>query len=194
MAHTVEDGAKLSVGIYKIKGAVTAAAQVANPSPAETDAARARRICGDAWVTLALEQAWGRADPWLCNIRLYNNGSWSSYNQLLNAVRASGLGRYTFQVVPIGGSLGGNLVLRRGHRWPVRFPELVLGAPGRDGRLAVLGPDETTPSMPSPQAACSSRSSSGTSRSPRWTATASSPCAGWPSWSSGPWRSTWRSA
>ena len=34
------------------------------------------------------------------------------------------------QAVPVGGSLGGNLVLRLGHRFPDRFPELVLWAPG----------------------------------------------------------------
>lgn len=33
-------------------------------------------------------------------------------------------------VIPVGGSLGGNLVLRLGHRFPERFPELVLWAPG----------------------------------------------------------------
>lgn len=32
--------------------------------------------------------------------------------------------------IPVGGSLGGNLVLRLGHRLPDRFPELVLWAPG----------------------------------------------------------------
>lgn len=34
------------------------------------------------------------------------------------------------QAVPVGGSLGGNLVLRLGHRFPARFPRLVLWAPG----------------------------------------------------------------
>ncbi len=34
------------------------------------------------------------------------------------------------QAVPIGGSLGGNLVLRLGHRFPGRFPRLALWAPG----------------------------------------------------------------
>jgi 2-hydroxy-6-oxonona-2,4-dienedioate hydrolase len=32
--------------------------------------------------------------------------------------------------VPVGGSLGGNLVLRLGHRFPERFPRLALWAPG----------------------------------------------------------------
>lgn len=32
--------------------------------------------------------------------------------------------------VPVGGSLGGNLVLRLGHRFPDRFPRLVPWAPG----------------------------------------------------------------
>lgn len=32
--------------------------------------------------------------------------------------------------IPVGGSLGGNLVLRLGHRFPERFPRLVLWAPG----------------------------------------------------------------
>lgn len=34
------------------------------------------------------------------------------------------------RAVPVGGSLGGNLVLRLGHRVPDRFPLLVLWAPG----------------------------------------------------------------
>ncbi len=34
------------------------------------------------------------------------------------------------RAVPVGGSLGGNLVLRLGHRFPERFPRLVLWAPG----------------------------------------------------------------
>lgn len=34
------------------------------------------------------------------------------------------------QAIPVGGSLGGNLVLRLGHRFPDRFPRLVVWAPG----------------------------------------------------------------
>jgi pimeloyl-ACP methyl ester carboxylesterase len=34
------------------------------------------------------------------------------------------------RAVPVGGSLGGNLVLRLGHRFPDRFPVLTLWAPG----------------------------------------------------------------
>lgn len=34
------------------------------------------------------------------------------------------------RAVPVGGSLGGNLVLRLGHRAPERFPRLALWAPG----------------------------------------------------------------
>lgn len=34
------------------------------------------------------------------------------------------------EAVPVGGSLGGNLVLRLGHRFPERFRRLVLWAPG----------------------------------------------------------------
>lgn len=34
------------------------------------------------------------------------------------------------QAIPVGGSLGGNLVLRLGHRFPERFPRLVVWAPG----------------------------------------------------------------
>jgi pimeloyl-ACP methyl ester carboxylesterase len=34
------------------------------------------------------------------------------------------------RAVPVGGSLGGNLVLRLGHRFPDRFPLLCLWAPG----------------------------------------------------------------
>jgi len=34
------------------------------------------------------------------------------------------------RAVPVGGSLGGNLVLRLGHRFPDRFERLVVWAPG----------------------------------------------------------------
>lgn len=34
------------------------------------------------------------------------------------------------QAIPVGGSLGGNLVLRLGHRAPERFPRLICWAPG----------------------------------------------------------------
>lgn len=34
------------------------------------------------------------------------------------------------QAIPVGGSLGGNLVLQLGHRFPDRFPRLILWAPG----------------------------------------------------------------
>ncbi|QXC63257.1 alpha/beta hydrolase [Aquihabitans sp. G128] len=34
------------------------------------------------------------------------------------------------RAIPVGGSLGGNPVLRLGHRFPERFPRLVLWAPG----------------------------------------------------------------
>lgn len=34
------------------------------------------------------------------------------------------------EAIPVGGSLGGNLVLRLGHRFPSRFPRLALWAPG----------------------------------------------------------------
>lgn len=34
------------------------------------------------------------------------------------------------QAIPVGGSLGGNLVLRLGHRFPERFGRLVVWAPG----------------------------------------------------------------
>lgn len=44
------------------------------------------------------------------------------------------------RAIPVGGSLGGNLVLRLGHRSPERFPRLVAWAPGsawhRQPRLA----------------------------------------------------------
>lgn len=38
--------------------------------------------------------------------------------------------RRVSEAVPVGGSLGGNLVLRLGRRFPERFPRLVLWAPG----------------------------------------------------------------
>lgn len=45
---------------------------------------------------------------------------------LLGALDALGIDR----AIPVGGSLGGNLTLRLGHRAPERFPALVVWAPG----------------------------------------------------------------
>lgn len=42
------------------------------------------------------------------------------------------------EAIPVGGSLGGNLVLRLGHRWPERFPRLVAWAPGGAWRARPL--------------------------------------------------------
>ncbi len=60
----------------------------ANPSQAETDAAR-RGPCRDPWVKIALDatygqRQWGKA---LCPIKLYNDGRWNSYAELLGYVR-----------------------------------------------------------------------------------------------------------
>ncbi|MBX3592924.1 hypothetical protein [Sphingomonas sp.] len=82
-------------------GAVPAFAQ-ANPTAAETQAARSRGPCGDPWVTIALETVYGRVPDRLhCSISLYNGGRWSSYAELLGAVRA---GRYSFRPVRIDGN------------------------------------------------------------------------------------------
>jgi pimeloyl-ACP methyl ester carboxylesterase len=45
---------------------------------------------------------------------------------VLDLLDALGIDR----AIPVGGSLGGNLVLRLGHRAPTRFPRLVVWAPG----------------------------------------------------------------
>jgi hypothetical protein len=50
--------------------------------------------CRDPWVTQAITQLTGHAprgsgESLDCNIKLYGNGSWSSYPDLLNKVRAS---------------------------------------------------------------------------------------------------------
>ena len=53
------------------------------------------------------------------DLRLYED-------TLVGLLDALGIDR----AVPVGGSLGGNLVLRLGHRFPERFSRLVLWAPG----------------------------------------------------------------
>jgi hypothetical protein len=54
---------------------------------------RAAGVCKDPWITQAFKEVkgsgpagWGLTNE--CTIKLYNNGSWSSYNQLRDAVRA----------------------------------------------------------------------------------------------------------
>ncbi len=54
---------------------------------------RGAGVCKDAWITQAFKEVrgstpagWGSTNE--CSIQLYNNGSWSSYNQLRDAVRA----------------------------------------------------------------------------------------------------------
>ena len=71
-----------------LSGVATPALAQANPSPAETEAAR-KGPCRDPWVKIALDatygpQKWGKA---LCSIKLYNNGQWNSYADLLGYVR-----------------------------------------------------------------------------------------------------------
>lgn len=71
-----------------LSGVATPAFAQANPSPAETDAAR-KGPCRDPWVKIALDatygqRRWGKA---LCSIKLYNNGQWNSYADLLGYVR-----------------------------------------------------------------------------------------------------------
>jgi hypothetical protein len=58
----------------------------ANPDNTTTEVIRRRGPCTDPWVTMALERVYGSADRILCDARRYNNGSWSSFNQLVHAV------------------------------------------------------------------------------------------------------------
>lgn len=57
-----------------------------NPAPDMTAEARRKGPCGDPWVTLALINVYGRADPSKCNVALYNGGRWNDFNQLMHAV------------------------------------------------------------------------------------------------------------
>lgn len=57
-----------------------------NPAPDITAEARSKGPCGDPWVTLALINVHGRADPSKCNVALYNGGRWNDFNQLMHAV------------------------------------------------------------------------------------------------------------
>lgn len=89
-------------GLASAQGTYSVSARYANPEQTTTDMARKRGPCGDPWVTIALERVHGRADPAKCNVKLYNNGQWSDYNQLVHAVaKAGGVAG------PGGGNAGG---------------------------------------------------------------------------------------
>jgi hypothetical protein len=58
----------------------------ANPDVNTTAAYKRKGPCNDPWVTIALDNVYGRAEPSKCNVALYNNGHWSDFNQLMHAV------------------------------------------------------------------------------------------------------------
>jgi hypothetical protein len=73
---------------YAIFGAATLVAALAVSSAASAGQ------CRDPWVTQAITQITGHAprgsgESLDCNIKLYGNGSWSSYPDLVNKVKAS---------------------------------------------------------------------------------------------------------
>jgi hypothetical protein len=58
----------------------------ANPDQTTTNVWRQKGPCSDPWVSIALEAVYGRAESWRCNVKLYNNGNWRDYNELVQAV------------------------------------------------------------------------------------------------------------
>jgi hypothetical protein len=90
---------KLALLTLALAGPVAgSAAAQSNPSEDQTRSARSRGPCSDPWVTMALESLFRRVPSSACDIKLYNNGSWGSYAQLLGAVRS------TYRPVVIGGN------------------------------------------------------------------------------------------
>lgn len=86
-----------------------------DPTPAQTQSARGGP-CGDPWITIAYRRLYGDGFmplAWMCTPALYNNGSWGSFTQLQNAVRAKDYGLYTYRGVVLTGSgpLAGRIAL-----------------------------------------------------------------------------------
>ncbi len=84
--------ALLGVAALLLTGA-PALAQM-QPTQAQTDQMRRQGPCRDPWISWAYvdassgtEDAKGFSDAAQCNPRWYNNGSWSSYTELYNAVK-----------------------------------------------------------------------------------------------------------
>ena len=83
----------MAAGILLSLSAVTANAQIPNPSAQRVADASAKGPCRDPWITLAIwaktggtRQPNGVGDLQECSPALYNGGSWSSYDQLYRAV------------------------------------------------------------------------------------------------------------
>lgn len=80
------------IGIGFFSGGSASAQTYQNPSAQETESARRSGPCRDPWISIALVRVAGKtpqgvADLGDCNYKLYNGGSWNSYNQLAQAVK-----------------------------------------------------------------------------------------------------------
>lgn len=81
----------LLAALLAVPSSVTA--QIPNPSREDTNGWR-NRPCNDPWINMAIVyyaggNVRGRADKGECDIRLYNNGRWNSFNDLVGYVKAS---------------------------------------------------------------------------------------------------------
>lgn len=79
--------------VLVVMGLTSVFAQI-QPTSAKTDEMRKRGPCNDPWITWAyLDVTAGIYDPvgfgnyGQCNPKWYNNGSWSNYTELYNAVK-----------------------------------------------------------------------------------------------------------
>jgi hypothetical protein len=83
----------LSAAILMSLTSASANAQRPNPSAAETQQWRQRGPCGDPWVSKAVTEFKGNVggigNYGDCQTTLYNNGSWSSYDELSRAVQTA---------------------------------------------------------------------------------------------------------
>jgi hypothetical protein len=81
----------IAVGVLFASSAAIATAQIPNPPPRDVERVRQEGPCRDPWITIAIEAGYSRRPKGVgdwneCSPALYNNGSWSSYDQLYRAI------------------------------------------------------------------------------------------------------------
>lgn len=83
----------MAVGVLLSLSSATANAQKPNPSAAETQQWRQKGPCSDPWVSKAVTEykgsVAGAGNYGDCQTTMYNNGSWSSYDELYRGVQTA---------------------------------------------------------------------------------------------------------
>lgn len=89
MTYSIKTTVLTAVAVLAVTSSAFAQA---TPSQQRTDEARRSGPCRDPWITLAIADTTaggipvGRGDEDQCNPKLYNDGNWSSYQELYRAV------------------------------------------------------------------------------------------------------------